>query len=87
MKLRVVCLPIGADALREKIEQKHVDKQENMLSYALFAVHINVVGGKGPNLNDGKCAKYVWKKKAALYKPVFNIVQQQIISADNVHKD
>ena len=87
MKLRVTHLPIGADALREKIEQKHINKEEYMFSDTLFAINIDVICCKCPYLNDGKRAKYVRKKKSAFHKSVFNIVQEQIISADDVNKD
>ncbi len=73
--------------LADKVKQKHIDKQTDMISESVSAVHIDVIDGKIPYLYNGKCAQDIGEEHLSVHKSVCGLMQQRIIPADHIYKD
>ena len=70
-----------------EVEQKHIDKQTDMISDAVSAMHIDVVSRKIPDLNNSKCAKNIGDEHLSVNKSICYLMQERIIPADYINKD
>ena len=84
---RVISRPVGARAFADEVEQEHVEEQEDMLSDAVPAVDINVVGGEVPDLNDCQRAEHIGDKGQGVDKAAGDVVQQGVVAPDDIDED
>ena len=58
-----------------------------MIPYAISPVHIDVVSGEIPDLNNGKRAEHIDHKSGSRDEPALHLAQQRVVPSDDIDKD
>ena len=80
-------LPPYARAVRHKIQEKHIDEEENVIPNSVSAVDVYIKRGKIPNLYNGESSQNVSQEDACGYETALYILNERVIAPDKIYED
>ena len=79
-------LPVVSCSLTHEVQQKHIHKHKNVLSYAVSAINIYIVCSIVPYLYYCKSCHNICRKSSPGYKAVLKDMQKTVVSSDHIYK-